>query len=536
MKLSSNAVLFALVLAPLAFLGPAELGDVQKIKEWGYSIRPIKGWKSTTVETGTKYVVGCWKPDMAELERRGAYEQYNEAQVAELRILRVPLPGTTTAPNKPAEEVKPVSEGSVEEAVKGAVIRFGKKAEPKSMEEWIENEYEGAAKRYTKKDIKAGALKGWSAEWGARAQTICVAVFTGDNVEWGVVYTAFEETYKKNWAEIYLKSIQSFKLFPPEGQPGAATVNRDITKLEGPAKREAIRASITGNPGWYATDSKNYVFLSDEPEKGFLTELSKEIEIIRAKVYEKLFPPLKPITEISTVRVFSNQADYHGYGGPQGSAGYWNSEKEELVLFTRFTGESKKNSREYCKSVMYHEAFHQYIFYAAGDLAPHSWFNEGHGDYFAGSTIGGQSVKIDTFDWRVGHLKDHMGKGNDLIPVKSLVRYPQSEYYTNGGFKYAQGWALVYFLRKVTKNKRWQDIPDMYYKELVAKTQVFNKEQDEKDAKDDKTSDEDKKMMRRMRLMGDEIGKILDGAVDLAFKDVDFDALDKDFRNWVKTL
>lgn len=104
MKLPSNAVLFALVLAPLAFLGPAELGDVQKIKEWGYSIRPIKGWKSTTVETGTKYVVGCWKPDMAELERRGAYEQYNEAQVAELRILRVPLPAPQPRPTNPRKK------------------------------------------------------------------------------------------------------------------------------------------------------------------------------------------------------------------------------------------------------------------------------------------------------------------------------------------------------------------------------------------------------------------------------------------------
>jgi|GEM_PF-3510589 hypothetical protein len=518
-------------------LAPPELGDVQKVKEWGYSIRPIKGWKSQTVEAGTKNVVGCWIPDLSELERRGAYDQYREASVATLRIVRVEIPTSGTAGSKPeaSADTKPDAKPELPAGVPNAVRKAleGEKVHT-SVEAWIESEWEGASKRYTKKDVKA-PMKGWTAEWGAGAQTISVGVFSENNIEWGVIYTAFEETYKKNWAEVYKKSIASFKLFPPEGKPSAGLLNKDPTKLDGQAKRDAVRASIAGNPGWYAVDTPNYVFLTDDADKGFISELTKQIEIIRAKVYEKMFPPLKPITEISTVRVFSNQADYHAYGGPGGSAGYWNSRKEELVLFTRFTGESKKNSKDYCKSVMYHEAFHQYIFYAAGDLAPHSWFNEGHGDYFAGATISSGNVRIDTFDWRVGHLKDHMSKGNDLIPIKSLVRYPQSEYYTNGGFKYAQGWAMVYFLRKVTKNKRWQEIPDRYYNKLVAGMVEIHKAADEKDAKDGLT-DEQKQERRALRLVGDEAEKVLDAAVDEAFKDVDFAALDKEFAAFVKTL
>ena len=40
-------------------------------------------------------------------------------------------------------------------------------------------------------------------------------------------------------------------------------------------------------------------------------------------------------------------------------------------------------------AVLYHEAFHQFIFYSVGEVAPHSWFNEGHGDYFSGADVVG---------------------------------------------------------------------------------------------------------------------------------------------------
>ena len=44
--------------------------------------------------------------------------------------------------------------------------------------------------------------------------------------------------------------------------------------------------------------------------------------------------------------------------------------------------------------VLYHEAFHQYIYYAVGEVAPHDWFNEGHGDYFSGAVIPTYGKKV----------------------------------------------------------------------------------------------------------------------------------------------
>ena len=52
-------------------------------------------------------------------------------------------------------------------------------------------------------------------------------------------------------------------------------------------------------------------------------------------------------------------------------------------------------------AVLYHEAFHQYIYYSVGKVAPHSWFNEGHGDYYAGARYADKKFTIRPFAWRV---------------------------------------------------------------------------------------------------------------------------------------
>ena len=48
--------------------------------------------------------------------------------------------------------------------------------------------------------------------------------------------------------------------------------------------------------------------------------------------------------------------------------------------------------------MLYHEAFHQFIHYSAGELPPHSWYNEGHGDYF-GSFRDDVMKKVSQYKW-----------------------------------------------------------------------------------------------------------------------------------------
>jgi hypothetical protein len=510
-----------------------KLGDTQKIKQWGYSIRTVEGWNAIPAEPGEKLIVGRWKADMEAGLKRGDMS----AQLCEVTIVRVPIRGSTTpktdsAPTKDeGEDEKPAAK-----VLRGLGKNFEKLRNPKSAEDYLDGRFEGANARWSVKDVKAGSLAGKLYEFGSGAEAVWAGLFKTPDIEWLIVYSAFEE-YRKVWAAVYLQSIQSFKLFEPEGRPPTIAADTDPKKLKGDEKRKFIKAGIAGSPGWYSIDTKNYVFLSNAPAKDFVQQLAREIEVIREKVYVKLFPPLKALDAICTVRVLATQNEYHQYGGPGGSAGYWNSEKEELVLFDGFEGVSKKNSKAFTKSVMYHEAFHQYIHYAVGDLAPHSWYNEGHGDYFAGMSVGTDKVTPGMFEWRVDFLKRHLREKKDLIPLKSLVRFPQSEYYTNASLKYSQGWAFIYFLRNVTKNKRWQEINDIYFKYLSENIAAFKKG---KDGQKEGDGGESVPGIPGITLISfedqEKVEQILKEAVDKAFDGVDFDKLDKEFQSWVATL
>ncbi|MEE9391993.1 MAG: hypothetical protein V3W41_05770 [Planctomycetota bacterium] len=527
-----------------ATMGGPSLGKSQKIKAYGYSIRPLKTWNSIPAQPGQKTIVGSWSPDLARAQKRGDFSSYG----CGLQIRRFEKGGgiTTTneseAKDKEEEEAEKKRKAEEKKRLRG-LEKIRMRMNPKNIEEWLEGQFENAAKRYVPKAIKAGKLKGKLIEFTGGRTAYCIGVFERDGFEWGVIYTAPEAAYKKNWKKIYTRSIKSFRLIGTKGRIERTVAVKDLKKLSPEKRRAALKSQIKGNPGWYAIDSKNYVFLSNSKNKSFVKSLSKQIEALRKAVYEKMFPPQVQITTVCTVRVLSTQSEYYQYGGPRGSAGYWNSRKEELVLFDSFDGLGKKKSRAATRSVMYHEAFHQYIHYAVGELAPHPWFNEGHGDYFAGARISGSKVGIGTFEWRTDYLKRLLrDDGNSLIPTRSLIRLPQSEYYNNAGMKYSQGWAFVYYLRKVTKNKKWSAALDTYFDYLSENVASFKKKKKEKEDEDDGKSGPggDLPGLAGITVVDwedqEKIKEILETAVDKAFDGIDLEKLDKSFERWVRSL
>jgi hypothetical protein len=503
----------------------------QKIKDWGYLIKTVKGWGSIPAKPEEKHVVGHWKPNLEQARIRGDYEF---GQLCELTVVRIP-PQATKTPTSDGKSAEPEDNSKRPTGFK----QLDKLLNPKSLEEYIEANYEGASKRWTRKALKGGKMAGDCIEFGKGNEAIMVGAFVYENVEWGIVYTAFEENYKKTWQEIYLKSIQSFQVYESVNDDTAIAARKDPNKLKGDAKREALKASIAANPGWYAVNTPHYVFMSNSKNRSYIESLAKEVEIVRERIYMKLFPPRNQEESISPVRVLDTEAEYHQYGGPGGSAGYFSSDSGELVLFTKFEDVTKAKSAEFCRSVMFHEAFHQYVHFAIGDVSPHSWFNEGHGDYFAGMVVNGTNITFNTFSWRVQFLKQHMRERRDLIPVRSLIRYPQREYYSNAGLKYSEGWALIYYLREITKDKRQKAILDTYFKHVADNIEAFRKK------KKESSGGEEGKPEAVPGIPGikienfedrEKVEKILSEAVDKAFEGVDLEALDKDFRAWVDSL
>lgn len=501
-----------------------ELDKEFKDKNWGYAIRTIKGWNSMPADQDDRFTVGRWKLSLEDFEKRGDYDSLQSGGFCELQILRIqPKIETPTDGQKPADT-------SERTPVPASLLA---KLNVKNLEEWIEANYDGASKRWVRTPLKGGKMPGDMFEFGSRASHVTIGSFRHLGVEWAVVYTSFEENYRKTWRDIYIKSIQSFQVTANVNPEIADASRKDPAKLEGEEKRAALKASIDGKPGWFSIDTKYYVFLSNA-ERPFIEKLAKELETVREKVYVPNFKPRNQKVPLNPVRVFATANEYYQFGGGRGSAGYFSPSKGELVLFQKFEDQSSGQSKDDCRSVMFHEGFHQYVHFAIGDVSPHSWFNEGHGDYFAGLGVQGTVIgRTQVFDWRVDMLKQHMREGKDLVPLRSLLRYSQSEYYSNAGLKYSQGWALIYYLREVCKDKNTKQALDTYFNYLADNVTAFRANRKEGD-------DGGTIPGTNVRLVNfaDEakVNEILSQAVDKAFANVDLEALDKALRAWIDGL
>jgi len=207
------------------------------------------------------------------------------------------------------------------------------------------------------------------------------------------------------------------------------------------------------------------------------------------------------------VRVCKDQAEYSSYGGPGGSAGYWSPSAKELVLYD----DRKVGGKGDTWIVLNHEGFHQYIYYLYGKLSPHSWYNEGTGDYYSGfqRQKAGGKFKLEKNSWRKSEIAEAI-QGGHTVPLKEFVKMDQRAYYSSSekygsdiGIHYAQGWSFIYFLRTGKDqhakgwNPAWENILSTYFKVLG--------------------STED-----------------LEQAVNQAFDGVDWDALEQAWKDYTK--
>ncbi len=318
---------------------------------------------------------------------------------------------------------------------------------------------------------------------------------------------------KKDWAKWkspIASMAKSFKRLEVE-QPSAAAGTGGNTLRD--RKRAKLEADIAKAPGWVLYETPNYFILSNNPDADFIEELQVRLERIR-EVYEADYPiekalaarkaaaeraktdggkaseaaaaeepdtkatPADPMerSRTSVVRVCLNKAQYVSYGGSNDSAGYWNSGAEELVVYD----DKATGGRGDTWITLNHEAFHQYIFYFYGNIAPHPWYNEGTGDYYSGYQINNRGkFELDRNAWRLREVQVNI-RGGLYCPLKELVRWTQVQYYGSNEYdlgpekNYAQGWSFIYFLRTGKKNKakgwaaEWDGILETYLQTLAA--------------------------------------------------------------------
>jgi len=229
------------------------------------------------------------------------------------------------------------------------------------------------------------------------------------------------------------------------------------------ATRRRVIENIKNLDGWWYVQTPNYVLASDMTRKDrrLTLEIQRDIEIMR-NAYAQLIPPRKHIEEVSVIRIFHNRSDYVNYVDKEveWTGGVWVPAKKELVI-SPVAHTDKKRKRKSMLQIVYHEAFHQYLFYALDHIEPPIWFNEGHAAFFETCRINHRSKVIQVIEneERARVLEDIVDR-RQPPNLRGLLQMDARAFYGYGRSghaverqrdeNYALAWGLVYFLRKAT--------------------------------------------------------------------------------------
>lgn len=441
----------AVLAAPPARAGG--LGRTFKSEKHGFSIRPPADWEPIPVQPTEKRIVAQFKgPPRVIVTKNSRVSVPRTCEVVlfdrdefapETPAVEADAGKPAGPPAHPGTEVAP--EDKAPRDPLAWILKIARK--PEILEEKDRTVAGRTGKRYVLR------IQGSQEEAGGFLALL--GVVEAPPLTYGVLYSLPADDFPRERRDLE-RSLLSLKLFDRadvaagEGKPDGTEARSPLEK-----SRVARKAKLDVPPGWYVEDTEHYILTSNTNRK-MVREVGGDLERIRL-LYEEIFPPDQPIEAVSVVRICKDLQDYLNYGGPRGTAGYWYDEAEELVVY-----DATARTRADTFRTLYHEAFHQYIFYASGEVAPHSWFNEGYGDYFSGSKRRGRKFVVGKFLWRRDRIKQAVRDGT-YVPLERFVRMSKNDYYANGAQNYAQGWAFIYFLNRGTREKAWRRILPTYF-------------------------------------------------------------------------
>jgi hypothetical protein len=458
-------------------------------KAWKFSASFPASWDQVPLEPGEKEIVAKFS------EKKADAKGIRAAEGTVYRLGTGTKPVVTDGPaSKPGEPGEPDEPGMDAPPAKPDFSDFFKPAT--DLVEKANEQFERwkVKARIDRKAGKASPTKDgvpgqvWFLEvkpdWGSTFDMIAVWEKPGEKIQLGLWLQCSLDRRKK-LEPIFQQVVKSFRWHDDKAKDVQTIAALDGLPIT-PAKRLEIERGLVAGWNVIVSPRRNYIVMYNtvKSKNHLLAKvIAERIEAIREQVYEKQFPPKKKIEDVCIVRVCGGRAEYHAYGGPGGSAGYWSSWHEELVFYDASPARAPDDDTI---SVLYHEAFHQYIYYSAGRVSPHSWFNEGHGDYYAGAKYVGGKFLIKPFTWRVGTIKNAIRAGASPVgeggggfdrtkggytPLDRLCAFSQGEYYSYPDVCYAQGWSLVFFLREIVPknpkwNAKWGKILDIYFATL----------------------------------------------------------------------
>ncbi len=256
---------------------------------------------------------------------------------------------------------------------------------------------------------------------------------------------------RRSFAERFLRAIDILPAAIPGTGSGGGLASADAVHGDDASmqrSRAAARQSVANLRDWWSVDFPGYILLSNQ--RGGASQLVRDLEqdlpILR-DAYRRLVRPLEAIRRVSVIRVFAEEDAYERYVGDayKWTGGLWSDSRSELVI-RPVEARHYRRVRDRVMATVYHEAFHQYLSYATGTTQPSVWFNEGHAEYFAATSLRNHKVE---FEENASAAPLAL-----TVPLDALFAMDYAQFYhpddTCRKQHYAVAWALVYYLRRST--------------------------------------------------------------------------------------
>jgi hypothetical protein len=260
--------------------------------------------------------------------------------------------------------------------------------------------------------------------------------------------------------EVELEGVQSQPDRPGPSTTPTARALQSKPRVTRQQRREQLDLKSRTMPGWALHESAHYFILTCVQDAGFIEELKERSESMRRAIQRNFpHPDLDPVpihTAPNVIRMLEDDDQFHSYGGPGGSSGFWSSLLGEIVLYDDLKGGGRRNTWATLSGMV----FLEYLSSISGDAKAAPWFLYGHSDYYSGFKFVDGKHQPAPFDWRMG-LAREIVETSKIAPLKEFVRFTHAQYQSanppsmGAGSCYAQGWSFIWFLRGGQTSKLW---------------------------------------------------------------------------------
>ena len=269
----------------------------------------------------------------------------------------------------------------------------------------------------------------------------------------------------------------------PDADYGRTSLGQEAILL-----REAVRRSVANYDHWHFAATEDVVVidnLDDSSRATFVTSLTNSLPCLR-RAYAACAPtPLPATNQLAVVRVFATREEYLAYVGVKHkwTAALWDTLHRELVLYLPLDGTKG------LLQTVWHEAFHQYLAYAAALVTSAPWFNEGNAEMFEHSSLDRHGkVVFERHAEAAAYVQSYAADLAAILPSFLSLNY--AEFYDGTqdeiAARYHLAWSLAYFLEVGAPDVRFQPFANTrrdYVKALIdtrstadADRMVFNEE------------------------------------------------------------